>query len=132
MFLTKKFKEELIEIQKEKKNLERDIENMTATISSYDRQIKDKKEELKIVKGEISDSIQNQIYDANFSFDFRKMNAFSVERIKRKDDEFPVTVIGYTYDSKIREWFFYCSFDTHNSLVEEFNLWKNNCFMVSL
>lgn len=124
MFFTSKAKKEFVDMQREKENLDRDIKNMTATISSYERQIAEKKTYLKELTGKIESSLSDELKKSNFSFDFKRMNAFSVERIKRKDDKFPITVVGYVHNNEVREWFFYCSLDAHDSLVEEFNLWK--------
>jgi len=60
------------------------------------------------------------VYEDDCEFDFEKMNAFSIERLRDQ------TIIGYTLDEKegtvVREWFFGCSLERHKELVYEFNI----------
>ena len=83
----------------------------------------------------------NETADSEFSFDFNKVNAFSIERNWSGEAQRPVTIIGYmlsepvtmTEDSVttkdvVREWYLYCSKEQHTKLVEQFNkaMEKNN------
>ena len=59
--------------------------------------------------------------------DFRKMNAFSIERIQ--GEEGVITVIGYKHNVtankvEIKEWRLECNDETHNRLVAEFNEYR--------
>jgi hypothetical protein len=59
-----------------------------------------------------------------FEFDFKAVNAFSIERIV--DNKTPHTVIGYVKgicqdgSIDIGQWLFYCSQKEHNRLAEKF------------
>ena len=77
-------------------------------------------------------TIKSETADAEFSFDFDRVNAFSVER--NWNDGKPVTIIGYmlsepvvmteegvTTKDVVREWYLYCSKEQHAKLVEQFN-----------
>lgn len=78
--------------------------------------------------------VYDEVVKSTFSFDWKAVNAFSIERIQEWDDELrvylPTTVIGYlspTSDEdnlKIGQWKFYCSQDEHTRLVEDFNKYK--------
>jgi hypothetical protein len=59
-----------------------------------------------------------------FEFDFKAVNAFSIERIV--DNKTPHTVVGYIRGKcengsvNVGEWRFYCSQKEHNRLAEKF------------
>jgi hypothetical protein len=61
---------------------------------------------------------------STFEFDFKALNAFSIERIV--DNKTPHTVIGYIRSkcedgsTNIGQWVFYCSQKEHNRLAEKF------------
>lgn len=58
------------------------------------------------------------------SFDFKFMNAFSIERLNTPANG-PHTVIGYIFNNgvskEIRQWIFYISMMEHDRLLGEFN-----------
>ena len=85
--------------------------------------------------------IEDESTNADFVFDFNKVNAFSIERNWSSDGQRPVTIIGYmlsepvvmtednvTTKDVVREWYMYCSLEQHAKLVEQFNkaMEKNN------
>lgn len=67
---------------------------------------------------------QKDLDGSTFEFDFKALNAFSIERIA--DNKIPHTVIGYikckSEDGSIcvGQWLFYCSQKEHNRLAEKF------------
>lgn len=79
----------------------------------------------------IQKTIQNEQRNAEFVIDWKKMNAFSIERMM--ENNIPKTVIGYmltepvvttengvTYKDVVREWTLYCSDERHSELANEF------------
>ena len=63
----------------------------------------------------------------SFSIDFNNMDVFSIERNGSKHE--PCTIIGHFLTNKenvkhTSEWYLYCSPETHNKLVQEFNEFK--------
>lgn len=64
---------------------------------------------------------------SSFSFDFNNCDAFSIERLDV--DGKIQTVIGFWVESEHgkfvdQSWFFECSPETHERLVQEFNVYK--------
>lgn len=62
---------------------------------------------------------------AMFAFNFDVVKVFSIER--NIEDKEPVTIIGYLLPdqpSVAQEWYWYCSFEEHQRLVESFKAWK--------
>ena len=60
----------------------------------------------------------------DFSIDFSKLDAFSIERNGDKHE--PCTIIGHFLTNadgtkNVAEWYLYCSIKTHARLVKEFN-----------
>lgn len=71
--------------------------------------------------------IYNAARSAPMQVDFRKMNAFSIERIYENDQA--NTVIGHKHNItankvEIKEWRLECNDETHNRLVAEFNEYR--------
>ena len=103
-------------------------------------ELKATQQELERVKNELTsaqrlvDTINKAMREASFSFDFEKMNAFSIERMAK--DNLPCTVIGYplpkvevkdgveTTSTSIKEWYLYCSDKQHEKLVKEFEEYR--------
>lgn len=77
------------------------------------------------------DEFQTKERNSTFTFDFKTINAFSVER--NIHDGRPCTIIGYllpketvkdgeiTNTDVVREWYLYCSAEQHEQLVNQFN-----------
>jgi hypothetical protein len=76
---------------------------------------------------------------ASFSVDWKRINAFSIERMW--ENGIPKTIIGYmltepvvttegegeqrvTYKDVVREWTYYCSAEKHEELVKQFIEYK--------
>lgn len=123
MFFITKSNKEFKELEHAKLSLLRDIENCKSTVSAYERQINEQKKTLDDIKIRVVEEIDERLSKCNFSFNFKKINAFSVERINK--DGSLCTIIGYLLGEEVRQWYFYCSDEMHNSLVEEFDLWKS-------
>jgi hypothetical protein len=60
---------------------------------------------------------------AAVSVDFKRMNAFSIERLT-DDNKVPMTIIGYYLQDKVGQWYLYCDEEHHARLVKEFNEYK--------
>ena len=78
----------------------------------------------------LSDLISNTVTSSTFAFDFDAVRVFSIERMIR--DNSPCTVIGYIlqeeeskdgvviFNEKVKEWYYYCNQEQHESLVKQF------------
>lgn len=99
--------------------LKRENAILSDTISSYEE----------IISGEMT--------KAEFSVDFVKMNAFSIERVREgsshktiigylSSEPFETTENGTVYRDNIREWSLSCSLEVHQRLVSEFNAYKGS------
>ena len=61
--------------------------------------------------------------DASFAVDFDQLNPFSIER--NVSDGKPCTIFGYfDKNGAASEWYLFCSLETHNQLVEDYNGYK--------
>lgn len=82
----------------------------------------------------LQQSIDDSARNATPSVDFDRMEAFSIERIRDKN-EAPRTVIGYNKDVSETgavipgEWTLYCNDEHHERLVREFNEYKARCLI---
>lgn len=95
------------------RNLERRLRVANEELKEWRKLVQQKNTELRAAN-----------YECSFEFDFKKMNAFSIERIV-KDGSFK-TVIGYIRpNGDIAEWTFYCSHVTHEKLVTQFREYIN-------
>ena len=86
--------------------------------------------ELRKQLAELQEAHKVARYNATFAFDFKTINAFSIERNIHNDRE--CTIIGYllpketikdgeiTNTDVVREWCLYCSAEQHERLVAEF------------
>lgn len=102
-------------------------------IHDSDVELKRVKNELEIANGRLN-NIKKTSSSLPFHFDFKKMNAFSIERNFNNHE--PCTIIGYvikethvsnndgvittTYKDVIKEWYLYCDENEHKKLAEEF------------
>lgn len=91
-----------------------DLENEVHDLKKENTRLKDTKEY----------EFKKDLDGSAFEFDFKAVNAFSIERIV--DNKTPHTVIGYIRSKcedgsvNIGEWRFYCSQKEHNRLAEKF------------
>ena len=108
-------------------DLENQIDNLKRDNNSYKKRIED------WVKGDAA--------MASFSIDWDVMRVFSIER--NPSEGTPKTILGYMMSEPafktdpygnvsavnkkdvVCEWTLYCSAETHEDLVIEFNDWKN-------
>lgn len=80
---------------------------------------------------EFKQTIVNVARESTFSFDFKAVKVFSIERNIK--NQLPCTIIGYllpepvvvtegntTTKEVVREWYLYCSDTQHEQLVKEF------------
>jgi hypothetical protein len=90
---------------------------------------------------EYENRLNGEMASASFAIDWDVMKVFSVER--NPSEHVPRTILGYmlsepavhtegengeqrvTYKDIVREWYLYCSAETHEKLVKEFTDWKN-------
>lgn len=75
------------------------------------------------LKEEHTIEVTNAVEYFQFSLDFEKMNAFSIERTFKNGD-YPKTVVGYFLNGDVKEWYLQTSAKEHNRIVAEFELWK--------
>lgn len=83
---------------------------------------------------ELQQAINDNARAATPSLDFDKMDAFSIERMRK--DGMPYTVIGYLKSlpeepPDIGEWVLHCSDEHHERLVREFNQYKSARCLIS-
>lgn len=65
------------------------------------------------------DDIATSTRTCTVVFDFKAMQAFSVERVTR--GKYPATVIGYIKpENQLGEWTLFCSQEQHERLAKEF------------
>jgi len=89
------------------KTLQAELEQANEKIKKLEQQLKQR---------------PNDMDKASFNVDFRKINAFSIERSVR--DHLPVTIIGHWVDGKVDQWYLYCSLSEHEKLVKDFEAHK--------
>lgn len=118
--LDKKLDEEIDNLTRDNRALERENANLVARIK------------------ELKDRIDGEYSTAKYAVDWREMNAFSVERVM--ENGAPKTIIGYilaepvvstdsdnvTYKDVVREWTLYCSHEEHQRLVDQFEQYKKD------
>lgn len=100
------------------KELETENKNLSYAVDAYKKRLED------------------EYSKASYSIDWKKINAFSIERMW--DNGTQKTVIGYmqqdpvvttegegeskvTYKDVVREWTLYCTHEEHQRLVKQFN-----------
>ena len=100
-------------------------------VIELNERIKELESELKAAKKVIS-KINTEILETEFAIDWKKMNAFSIERMVH--DNSPCTVIGYfikepvlsgdgnviTQKDVLHQWYLHCSDKRHRELVVQF------------
>ena len=116
--LDKKLDEEIDNLTRDNRALERENANLLERIRKFEL----------LIEGEYA--------SAKYAIDWKEMTAFSVERMMEGDR--PKTVIGYllaepvvstdgdnvTYKDIVREWTLYCSHEEHQRLVKQFEEYK--------
>jgi hypothetical protein len=109
MFRSKEDVDHILELEAEVETLKREITRLKDT-KDYE--------------------FQKDLDGSTFEFDFKALNAFSIERIV--DNKTPHTVIGYSRGTcqdgsvNIGQWVFYCSQKEHNRLAEKFVEYTKN------
>lgn len=117
MFISREDYNELVRKASEYEKL---LEEAQKTIN--DKHIlQDKKNQLEEKYNKLKEEKYKQISECNFSVNFKKLKAVSIERLIHEDRE--ITNIGYLCEvsNEIKEWMFFCSRETHQRLVIEFN-----------
>ena len=115
------------------RKLDEEIDKALKKIQSLEREKINLQERIKEYKTRTEDEYSK----ASYALDWKKMNAFSIERMM--EHGIPKTVIGYitqeplittsgndenqiiTEKDIVREWTLYCSHEEHQRLVKEFN-----------
>jgi hypothetical protein len=93
-------------------------------IGDLEAQVRDLKKEITKLKDIKEYEFKKDLDGSTFEFDFKALNAFSIERII--DNRTPHTVIGYqrgkddSGNVSVGQWIFYCSQKEHNRLAEKF------------
>ena len=108
------------------KQLELKINELEYKISEQIDYANGLKKQIKTLNDEIQalqDTNELTALNADMQIDFKKIGAFSIERMKRNNDKFPVTIIGFWRDKFNQthgEWRLECNDETHARLVKEF------------
>ena len=102
-------------------------------------ELRKENESLKYANAEYKKRLESEMASASFSVDWKRINAFSIERMW--ENGIPKTIIGYmltepvittegegeqrvTYKDVVREWTYYCSAEKHEELVKQFIEYK--------
>ena len=104
-------------------------------IDALEENIRILEDRIRAMNAEKQDNLVKEMANASFAINWETMNAFSVERMREGSTN--KTIIGYTLEEPVvvsednvttkdtvREWTLYCSPETHEKLVAEFNEWK--------
>lgn len=96
------------------KDPDQQVAELNATIASLREQIKQQ-----------NNTPEHQAADAEFGVDWRRIRAFTIERLVL-DDGRVCTVIGHLVETagggeEPQEWHLFCNDATHSRLVSEFN-----------
>jgi hypothetical protein len=100
------------------------------------KELETENKNLSYAVGEYKKRLEDEYSKASYSIDWKKINAFSIERMWDNGNQ--KTVIGYmqhdpvvttegegeskvTYKDVVREWTLYCTHDEHQRLVKQFN-----------
>jgi hypothetical protein len=103
--------------------------------------LKKENADLKFANEAYKKRLESEMANASYAIDWDAMKAFSIERMW--ENGLPKTIIGYmlseplvttsgegvervTEKDVIREWTLYCSAETHEKLVKEFNEWRTS------
>lgn len=113
------------ELRQKVYELEYLLENNQCDLERY-------KEKIKALEGrikELNEQNSDEARSADMQVDFKKMHAFSIERLIQPSSKTPVTAIGYwkldeSGTSTVGEWYLHCSTDTHLRLVNEFRAYQ--------
>jgi hypothetical protein len=103
------------------------VKHLTQELEQRDKVIQALREEIQDLRQNRLTQQEQEIRDSEFSVDWQRMRAFSIER-NMKDGN-PCTIIGYLKLDKdnndcVSEWFLYCNAETHRRLVAEFNQYR--------
>lgn len=110
-------------------------EEVNSEVASLKENVRILEERILAMNAEKENSLVKEMANASFAINWDSMKAFSVERMR--EGAVTKTIIGYileepvvvsednvTTKDVVREWTLYCSIETHEKLVAEFNEWK--------
>lgn len=110
-------------------------EEVNSEVASLKENVRILEERIRAMNAEKEDTLVKEMANASFAINWDSMKAFSVERMR--EGAVTKTIIGYileepvvvsednvTTKDVVREWTLYCSIETHEKLVAEFNEWK--------
>lgn len=114
MFKFLKYPQQISDLTTQKVLLETKLANANIKIKELEDKIKSPPE---------NTSVQS------FSLNFSVMDVFSIERNSTNNKNDPCTIVGHFLtgadgSKQTAEWYLYCSPETHNNLVKEFNEFK--------
>lgn len=114
----KKLEEEIKELKKMLKSEQEENGNLSLTLNVERISTENYKKRYENLFNEKYDRIEK----LGFSINFKILKAFSIERHIQEDGR-EATIIGHKFnnDGTIKEWVLYCSRDTHEQLVTQFN-----------
>jgi hypothetical protein len=103
------------------------VKHLTQELEQRDKVIQALREEIQDLRQNRLTQQEQEIRDSEFSVDWQRMRAFSIERNMHGNK--PCTIIGYLKLDKdnnecVGEWFLSCNAETHRRLVKEFCEYK--------
>ena len=104
------------------------VKHLTQELEQRDKVIQALREEIQDLRQNRLTQQQQEIRDSEFSVDWQRMRAFSVERGTSSNNQLG-TIIGYLKLDKdnnecVGEWFLCCNAETHRRLVAEFDQYR--------
>ena len=117
------------------KELQKELEVSRASFNTQLEATKALNLEIENYKNLVEAFTEGSVVGDNFEIDFKKLNAFSIERVLpiNQNTNFNVlpiqfhenTAIGYLVEGEVKEWYFSCDMSTHQRLVLEFKAYRN-------
>lgn len=101
------------------RELRNEIERLEAYVKTLEARIEQNKQQAQAAAKQ--QRIDNE--NAEFVFDFKTMNAFSVERLYDANNNTWKTIVGYVMMGVegVKEWVYYCSLERHKEIAAAFN-----------
>ena len=107
-------------------NTKENLRNELAKANLNINVLKDKISELENNLDDYKKGIETQVEEFPVAVNFKKINAFSIERLFNITTKQFTTIIGCYVNNELKEWFLHCNDNMHEILVNEFNKYKKN------
>ena len=106
-----------------RKNKEQELRKEIERLQGIERALEDRVEKLHQASANNNKQMHNDNQNAEFVFDFKKMDAFSIERVYDQQENRWKTIVGYLLpgaEGVVKEWYYHCSIERHNELAAAF------------